>query len=182
MTDFVILGKFGRPHGVKGEVRLFLYNAASDLELAGLTLRTEDDSLRAKIESVRAADKFLITRIAGISSRSEAERLTNVEVGVSRAELPELADDEFYLVDVIGFDVLCAPTTGADAEAIGKVSAFLDGTTTDVMSVEGPPLRRRLLVPFLDHIIAGIDFEQGQILLAPFDEWAPEDDVLDLDS
>lgn len=181
MTDNVVIGKFGRPHGVHGEVRLFLYNPDSELfDLRDLVLFA--DGIGAlPLESLRPADKFAIARLTGVDSREDAERLRNREVFVPRAALPEPDPDEFYLVDVIGFDVRAPQTTGAEAALLGKVKGWLDIGPNDIMAVTGPDIRGRLLVPHVDHIVDRFDFETRCVHLHPLDTWmAPDGDDRDV--
>ena len=52
-------------------------------------------------------------------AREEAEKLIGVQLGVSRAQLPELAASEFYIQDLIGMKVQL--TDGSDFGTIKRV-------------------------------------------------------------
>ena len=176
MSDEVVIGKFGRPHGVRGEVRFFPYNPETELLDEGRTLRLSKCSLDSvTIVSVRFADKFDIVRLDGIDSREDAERLRNVEASVARSELPEPDEDEFYLVDVVGFEVWAAQRAGEERRKIGKLKGWLDIGPNDLMAVTGPEIKGRMLGPYLDHTVETIDFDAQRVLLMPLDTWLAED-------
>lgn len=176
MTDRVVVGKFGRPHGVTGEVRFWLYNPDSDLVEPGVKLRTDKAVL--EVASARPGDRFLILTLEGVQGREAAAALTNAEVWIPRDELPEPDPDEFYLVDIIGFDVEGCTVEGAEPSIVGKVDGFLDSSTVDIMIVTGPRLKKRLLIPMIDVALETIDHEAHIVRLAPFDRWFPEDEAI----
>lgn len=176
MSDAVVIGKFGRAHGVRGEVRLFVFNPDSTLVAADVELTLVGAPAGSVvITSVRQADKFLIVTVDGITDREGAERLRSREVSVPRDTLPEPDDDEFYLVDVVGFEVWAATSTGDEPRLLGQVKGWLDIGPHDIMAVTGPEISGRMLVPHVDHVVERIDFDLGRVQLQPLDQWAAED-------
>ena len=171
-TDRVIIGKFGRPHGVRGEVRFFAYNPDSGLVQPGTTLFVDERPL--VVEGIRMGDRFHILELRGVSCREDAEILTNHEAWVPRAELPEPGPDEFYLVDIIGFDVVGRERASDEPAVVGRLQAFMDSPSVDIMIVTGPRIRGRLLVPMVDETVEAIDHETRAIRLHPFEAWYPE--------
>jgi 16S rRNA processing protein RimM len=173
----VIIGRFGRPHGVRGEVRFFAYNPDSELLGSGTRLVLPDGDV-VTIEKVRSADRFEIMKIVDVDDREAAGALRNLEAGIDREAFPEPAPDEFYLVDLIGFEVFGRRTAEDELEVVGTVDGFLEGTSTEVMAVTGPKLHRRLLVPMIDDTLQNIDPDSQQIVLYPFDGWAIPDEPI----
>lgn len=174
MSDKVVIGKFGRPHGVQGEVRYFPYNPDSDLIVADLELFVSSGSY--VVSSVRSADKFLIVSLDGVRGREAAAALRNEEVWVPRDVLPDLDDEEFYLADVVGFEVWAPATEGAELHLVGRLKDWLDVAATDIMAVTGPNIRGRMLVPYIDHVVEEIDFDAERVVLHPLDTWTPDED------
>ncbi len=98
----ICLGQIGAPHGVRGEVRLRSFTANPDAITGYGPLETEDGHV-VKIESLRRAKDHFVARLAGVSDRDAAERLTNVKLYVLRERLPAPDHaDEFYHADLIG--------------------------------------------------------------------------------
>lgn len=180
-SDHIILGKFGRPHGVRGEVRFWPYNPDTELIQEGAQLVVDDEIVT--IESMKQGDRFVILQLDGVQGREEADLLKNKEAWVPRDALPELDDDEFYLADVIGFDVVGRESAADEPTVIGKLDGFMDSTTVEVMIITGPRIKRRALVPMHDAALERIDHESGIVYLHPFDTWMPEGErVLETDS
>jgi 16S rRNA processing protein RimM len=98
----ICLGQIGAPHGVRGVVRLRSFTANPDAITGYGPLETEDGHV-VKIESLRPAKDHFVARLAGVSDREAAERLTNVKLYVLRERLPPPNHaDEFYHADLIG--------------------------------------------------------------------------------
>lgn len=172
----IILGKFGRPHGVRGEIRFFPYNPDTELIEPGLRVIAGDEP--CVFDTVRPHDRCLIVSIAGCEGRDDIERFKNREVSVPRDALPDLDDDEVYLADLIGYDVVGRERADEEPLVLGTLQGFLDSTAVDVMIVTGPRIRKRLLVPMTDHALERIDYDAGVVVLHPFEAWMPEGETV----
>jgi len=181
MRDPVVIGKFGRPHGVRGELRFWPHNPDSSVLAEGRVVGVEgapDDASTHVVEKARAAAKFWIVKLEGVDDRDEAAAFRNREVYVSRDVLPELDDDEYYHADLVGLAVLGHQSASDPVVEIGAVAGFLDAVDTDVMVVEGARVDGRLLVPMLAAVVLDVDLEAESVTLAPLDAWAPVDERL----
>jgi len=157
----ILMGVIGRPHGVRGLVRLHSY--ADDLTAYG-PLADEAGRLHA----VRWAGEGIaeITVIDGdahsrVSDRQAAARLTNRRLYVERSRLPPTAADEFYLADLVGLAAF-----GPDGTALGRVIAVHDygaGATLELERGGTPPL----LVPFTRICVPEVDVAAGRRTLEP---------------
>ena len=151
----VALAAVAGAHGIKGEVRLKLFGSADSLAMhKSVFLGGRPYAL----ESVKAAGKGAIARLAGISDRSAAEALRSQLVEVDRSTLPPLGEGEYYHADLIGL-----PCVDADGQAIGTVVAVENFGAGDLLEVELDG-GKRVLIPFR----AGVaDFVDGRIVLDP---------------
>lgn len=171
-------GKLGRPHGVYGEQRLFLFNPDTPILFPGLLLlaETEDGWREFHVESARSGSKSAIVAFEEVQSREDAEDLTNTILHVRRQDFAELDEGEVYQTDLIG-----APVRVKDGEGsvlIGKVKGFLDAVQdTDIMAVTGRGIKGRLLVLMKKEIV--LEVAPEGVLLAPLAEWAPDDVTLE---
>ena len=162
MTDrrLVPLAEVARPHGVAGELRLKVYNPASDLLLRRppVTLRLPDGSTReARIAAARPVDKAILIRLDGVTDRNAAETLRGAEVCVPRASLPPPEEGEFYAWDVEGASAVL--TSG---EPVGKVVELISYPTCDVLVVERPD-GERIEVPLVAAYVARVDAAAGVV-------------------
>jgi 16S rRNA processing protein RimM len=137
----ILLGVIGRPHGVRGHLHVHSYTARP-ADLAGYATLGDAAGRRFRLRWVGSGVAEMTELSAGaalrIEDRAAAERLTNVELFVDRAELPAPDEDEFYLADLIG-----QTATTPDGAVLGKVAAVHDygaGTSIEIAAASGPVL------------------------------------------
>lgn len=138
LDAWVPLAEIARPHGVRGEVRLKLFNAASDvlLEQDEVLVRLKDgEEHEVSVERARRADDAILMKLFSVDDRDRAAELRGALLCVRRRDFPPLAEGEFYTVDVVGaearlngerigevIDVISYPT------ALALVVRAMDGT------------------------------------------------------
>jgi 16S rRNA processing protein RimM len=163
---FVALARVVKAHGVRGELRLKLFNPDSGVltRRPRVRLSMPDGELRsAELESVREVPGGLLARLRGVSDRDQAEALRGALLEVPRAELAPLDDDEFYFSDLEG----CAVMLGR--ETLGRVTTVVSYPTCDALVVErigSKPLE----VPLHETYVGSIDLDGGRIELLTIDE------------
>jgi 16S rRNA processing protein RimM len=163
---YVALAEVARPHGVRGELRLKIYNPDSEVLLGRPAIRLasgEGETRPARLESVRRVPGALLVRLEGVSDREAAEHLRGVRIEVLRSALQPAADGEYYCCDLEGCEVLLA------GERIGRVTSVASYPTCDALVVarDGAP---RLEVPLVDRYLSSVDVNQGRIVLRTIDE------------
>jgi 16S rRNA processing protein RimM len=159
--NHILMGVIGRPHGVRGLLRVTSYT--EDLAVYG---PLSDAKGRRFVVRPRGAGVAEIAEIVGdaevkVADRAGAERLTNTRLYVERGRLPEPEPDEFYLVDLIGLTAI----DGAGM-ALGTVSAVHDygaGVSLEIARDGAPPL----LVPFTRACVPDVDVAAGRLRVEP---------------
>ena len=151
----ILLGVFGRAHGVRGLVRVTSHTAEpSDLTAYG-PLTSADGRrfvLRWRNEGVAEVDELIGDKPVRVSDRSGAERLTNIGLFIDRAQLPAVDDnDEYYLNDLMGLDAV-----DPAGSTLGRVSVVHDygaGASLEIVRDGAAPL----LVPFTKACVPAVD-------------------------
>ena len=177
----IALGDFARPHGVAGEVKIRLYNEATDVldRERVVTLRGPNGLLRsARLLRPRRQGKGLVVTVEGHADRDAAERLRGVEICLPRGELPETDADEFYAADLEGAVVDLVPDDGSAARRVGTVLRLVSYPTCDALVVElapemaaelGVKPKKRgapsLEIPLLEAFVARVDAKAGLVLV-----------------
>ncbi|MBA2660822.1 MAG: 16S rRNA processing protein RimM [Bradymonadaceae bacterium] len=176
----IVLGKVGRPHGIHGEVRLFLFNDESESIAKGTTLvmhfKAGDEPV--VVESIRYVDKCALARFVDVQGREGVDRFKNLEFSIPYDLLPPPADGEFYHVDLIGLDVFVRDDAKGDPVRFGSIDRFFDTGADEVMVVltnDG----QEVFVPMFDDTIEDIDLAAKRVLLAPLEAWAAADELPD---
>lgn len=133
----VTLAAVAGAHGVTGEVRLKLFAESVD----SLKRHKSYNGGALTLKSVRAHKGGAIARFVEIADRNAAEALRSTLLTVSRAELPALAEGEYYYSDLIGLP--CISTEGTDLGFCVAVDNFGAG---DILEIEKPD-KKRFMVP-----------------------------------
>src|SRR5215218_1849543 len=105
----VLLGEFGRAHGLKGEVRLKSFTEDPKAIARYSPLQGEDGrsfSLKAVRPAGGGSPDLVIARVDGVATREAAEALNRIRVYAPRERLHGAeGQDEFLLADLIGLTV-----------------------------------------------------------------------------
>ena len=171
----IVVGRVGRPHGIRGEVVIGLRTDEPDLRFAvGATVdarSTPDDAgpdddtggERLTVASARWHSGQLLVAFAGITDRTEASELTGSWLSVDSSQLPDTGDpDEFRDHELIGLNVRTA-----GGEPVGVVTDVLHyGQDLLVVRRQDVP-GGEALIPFVKAIVPEVDIRAGVVVIDP---------------
>lgn len=134
MTDTknrILVGKIVAPQGIRGEVRVqtFTENPSDFRSLEILSSKFNSSDFRF-VRLLNPTSSVIIAKINGVDDRSAAEQLRGTELFIERDKLPNLADDEYYQADLIGFDVM------RGGKKIGVVACFQNFGAGDIIELD----------------------------------------------
>jgi len=159
-SSWVILGKLGRPQGLKGLIRVisFTQPEPSILEYLPLFIQQKESWTPLNIENFQVQNQMILVKIAGYTEREEVAKLTNRHVGVLSAELPALTDGDYYWHELMQMTVY-----NKDGSLLGNVIDILPTGANDVLVVSG---EKRHLIPYVPKVhIVSVDPVQRQIVV-----------------
>jgi len=157
----VVIGRIGRPHGVRGEVTIETRTDEPDRHFVAGNVLLVEGGQPLTIETVKWHSGRLIATFAGFSDRTAAESLRNTVLEAERADDERPEDpDEFYDYQLVGLDVV---TTAG--EVVGIVSEVLHLPAQDVLSVTSGD--REILVPFVSAVVPQVDLDARRIVIDP---------------
>jgi 16S rRNA processing protein RimM len=152
----VLLGEIGRPHGVRGLVRLHAFTADPMAIGAYGPLTDATGTQRFAVTALPGG----LGRIEGVADRDAAARLTGTKLYVARDRLPPPADpDEFLLADLEGLAAFAE-----DGSVLGKVRGLEDYGAGPFLVIEGAGGER--LVPFTRAAVPEVDVAGGRLVVA----------------
>jgi 16S rRNA processing protein RimM len=175
----VIVGRIGRPHGIRGEVVIGVRTDEPDLRFAvGATLDAAPGpggyggglggvvppgSRSLTVASARWHSGQLLVAFAGITDRTAAGELTGSWLSVDSSQLPEIADpDEFRDHELVGLSVR---TPAGDP--VGVITDVLH-YGQDLLVVRRAGGRdEECLVPFVKAIVPEVDVPGGVVVIDP---------------
>jgi 16S rRNA processing protein RimM len=154
LDAWVPLAEVARPHGVRGEVRLRLFNKASDvlLEQEEVLVRMQDgEEHEVTVERARRADDAILMKLYSVDDRDRADDLRGALVCVRRRAFAPLAEGEFYAVDVVGAE---ARLEGA---RLGEVVEVLSYPTVEAILVRPDDGDGLWEIPLSDAYVGKVD-------------------------
>ncbi|MDZ7672634.1 MAG: ribosome maturation factor RimM [Halanaerobiales bacterium] len=164
MEDLVTLGKITKNQGNKGELRVAPYTddlrRFELLESVYLVNPNQGEKTKKIIEDMWYHKSFVILKLQGIDDIGEALKYRNYEVMIKEDELLPLAEDEYYIEDLIDLEVMLL-----DDSRLGKVINVLDTKGTDILVVKDQ--KKEYMIPMSKEYIKEIDLENNKIYIDP---------------
>src|SRR4051794_40609246 len=163
----VVVGRIGKPHGLRGEVTVEVRTDEPDRRFAdGTTVRAERPSGSAApwasltVAGTRWHQSTLLVRFAELADRTEAESARGL---LLHADVPadESPDDpeEFYDHQLVGL-----AAEDLEGRSLGEVTAVLHGAQ-DLLQIRTGD-RRDALVPFVAALVPEVDLTAGRVVVA----------------
>ncbi|MDL2284838.1 ribosome maturation factor RimM [Oxalobacter sp. OttesenSCG-928-P03] len=158
--DLITVGHVTGAYGVQGWVRIRPYSDDAETLLTVKEWWLDKPSLhKTNVLRTRTHVDEVLARLSTVTSREEAEATKGTAVLVPRSLFPELDEDEFYWVDLIGMKVV-----NLRGETLGIVHDLMDNGVHQVLRVEvetaeASGKRRELLIPFVRQFVGEIDRE-----------------------
>jgi 16S rRNA processing protein RimM len=161
VKDRILVGRFGAPHGVAGEVRLQSFTGIPQAIADYKPLLDASGTRQFLIVGLRPLkDTVFVAKIAGVADRASAGALTNAALYLPRESLPDIGEEEFYLADLIGLAALAE--TG---EAFGCVVAVLNFGGGDILEIARASSGETVFLPFKKEIFPRINLMAGSLTI-----------------
>lgn len=148
-----IVGKLGSTYGIRGWLRIYssTEQAESIFDYQPWFLNIKGQWQAVELESWRYHSHDLIVKLKNIDDRDVAQTLTNVEIGVSADNFPEL-EEGYYWHDLIGCQVL-----NLQGYQLGVVSDMMETGSNDVFVVKANLndafSKQERLIPYLERTV-----------------------------
>ena len=161
--NLVLVGRFGAAHGVRGEVRLKSFTGDPAAIGDYSPLLGADGARRFNLLALRhVRDDMFVARVEGVSDRTGAEALVNVDIYIRKADLPPAEEEEFYHSDLIGLSAHLE-----NGELIGAVVDVLNFGAGDILEVSPASGGETLLFPFTRAVVPHVDIAARRLTIAP---------------
>ncbi|MDW7772055.1 MAG: ribosome maturation factor RimM [Desulfobulbaceae bacterium] len=163
--DFILLGKISKPHGTRGELKIYPYSRQPENFMAYSRIWVAPDSgdkefIPYVVEQSRVQGKLALLKLAGCSTREDAEELVGSEIWLRRKDLPDLNEAEYYWLDLKDKKAVTE-----DGRELGKITAIFETGGHDILSVTGSS--REYLIPVHEEFIVRIEEFEVVLKLPP---------------
>ena len=160
--DLIEVGHISGAYGIRGWVRIVPYSAEAEAMLNVNDWWLDSPQMHnVKVMQARRQGDEIVALFSGMDNREAAEALRGSVVSISRSRFPNLPEDEYYWVDLIGLSVL-----NLRGDTLGTVKGLIDNGVHPVLQVtviEPESKVRELLIPFVDQFVDDVDREGGKI-------------------
>jgi len=164
--DLLVVGRIGKPQGIKGEVTVQLRTDDPDNRFAaGQVLLTEPvERGPLTVAAARWQNGRLVVAFEGVADRNEAERLRETLLQVDARTLPPPEDeDEFH--DHVLRGMTAVLVGGAPLGEVVDVLHLPHGDVLVVRRHDGPGAE--LLVPFVKAMVPVVDVAGKRVEVDP---------------
>lgn len=160
--EYFLVGRLGRPHGVRGEVGVVLetdfaerFGPGSELIL----LPPLADRTLLKIVGRKQKKSGIVVKFEQIDSFEAASALKGRGLFIPEDKAMKLEDDVNWIHELVGMRVVTE-----SGEDIGSLAEISRGPAHDIYVVEG---EKRYLIPAVKEIVTRVDKKNGVIVINP---------------
>lgn len=159
----IAIGRVAGCHGIRGEIRLRLYNPESKIlsEVSEVFLLAAGAEPRpVRVLGARPHTGLWLLSIEDISTREAAEAIARMEIGVRQSDLEPPGAGQFYHYQLIGLEVV-----DESGRSFGSVREVLPTGGSDVLAVDDSGCER--LIPMVEDVVREIDLASRRIVIRP---------------
>ncbi|MDR1029862.1 MAG: ribosome maturation factor RimM [Treponema sp.] len=164
MTEQFVVGVIGAPFGIKGHVKVRSFSGEYEhlKTLDTVMVRCGELERVLELEETVPVTRALGMKFKGIDTPERAKTLTGGELITDRAHAVPLKQDEFYVEDLRGIEVL------GDGEVLGRISDVFEGGGGHLIEIRLTSGALKL-VPFRNEFFGDICLEKGTAVL--LEQW-----------
>ncbi|MFN6540522.1 MAG: ribosome maturation factor RimM [Nostoc sp. EkiNYC01] len=179
--DWLEIGKIVAPQGLAGELRVYPDSDFPErFEVPGKRwlLRpgeTEPQPIELLAGRYISNKNLYVIKLAGVENCNQAEELRGCKLMVPASDRPQLAENEYHVLDLIGLEVFMQ----ASGELVGTVVDIIPAGndllevklhpsfTTTKEQMTNDKAQKTVLIPFVEAIAPVVDIQSGRIEITP---------------
>ncbi len=172
--DLLPIGRVVKPHGVKGKIKIVYFGEDFSQFHFYQEVFIEDRMGRLQSYEILEATPQpprLILQLKDIRTVEEARTLVGKEIYVRKECLPDIPEDEYYWMEMIGMEV-----ETEEGKRIGRIKEIFPTGAHDIYVVQGK--RGEIFLPAVQEVIQSID-RGRKVMKVTWMEglWEREDEV-----
>lgn len=159
MENLLEIGKIVNTHGLRGEVKVVPWtDTPDDFEaVSNVFIKIKREYKPLTVQSVRYQKNNLIVKFKEFDNINDVEGFKGMTLYCHRDELGELPEGVYYIVDLIGLDVVTE-----DGNHVGVIADVFNTGANDIYDVKRED-KKNLLLPVIDEVVKEIDMEKRQV-------------------
>ncbi|MEH1871065.1 ribosome maturation factor RimM [Nostoc sp.] len=179
--NWLEIGKIVSPQGLSGELRVYpVSDFPERFEVAGKRwlLRsgdTEPQPIELLTGRYISNKNLYVIKLAGVENCDQAEALRGCKLMVPASDRPQLGEDEYHVLDLIGLEVFMQ----ASGELVGTVVDIIPAGNdllevklhpsfaSDKQQMTNDKKQKTVLIPFVEAIAPVVDLKSNRIEITP---------------
>jgi 16S rRNA processing protein RimM len=159
---YLAIGRVVRAHGVRGELSVAVMTDFPErfAETEWVYLGNETEATPYRLEKHRWHKDNVLLTLAGVATRTEAERLAGQLVQVPLEEAMPLPEGSYYLYQLMGLQVYTV-----DDELLGTITSIIETGANDVYVVTNTN-GVEVLLPAIPDVVKSVEIEQKRMTVA----------------
>lgn len=164
--ELLDVGRVVNTHGHRGEVKVIpLTDYPGRLkEIDNMFFGLGNKIRKLTVKSVKFHKNFAIMGFNEVEDMNAAESLKNGFLKITKDQLRELPEDNYYIFDILGLEVFT--DTG---EYLGEISDVLQTGANDVYEVKNHKLGKTYLIPAIKQIVKSVDLKTKEMIIMPME-------------
>lgn len=157
--DHFRIAQILRPHGIKGEVKV--YSLTDDnsrfKHLREAFVERSGQYEPVIVDGCKFVSEAVVLHISGVNDPEAAEKLRGLYLCVDREHAVKLPEGTYFISDMIGCSV-----SSDDGTELGTLTEVFETNANDVYVIQGA---RKLMVPALRKLLKRVDIANKVIVL-----------------
>lgn len=164
MEQFLQVGVISSTHGIRGEVKVFptTDDPARFKKLKIVLLDTGKELTELEVQSVKFFKQFVILKFRGIDNINDIEIYKGKSLLVPREDAVELEENEYYIADLIGMEVV------TDEGEFGILRDVMETGANEVYIIDSKE-HGEVLIPAIRDCILDVDVENRRMKIRLMD-------------
>lgn len=151
----ISVGKVVNTRGLRGEVKIYPY--IDELESFNEFSYLIVNDVKYDIKGIKFFKNMVFITFDGIDSIEKAQNLKNFDAFILEEDLPKLNEEEFYIKDILGMDVVTD-----SGEHLGNIKDVFRTGANDVYEVKREN-KKSMYLPAIKDVILSIDTENNKM-------------------
>ena len=157
--QYLEIGQIVNTFGIKGQVKVVPFT--NDInrfdELKKIYIVNKSSRKEVEIEDVKYHKNIVLLKFKGFNKIEDVENFRNAYLEIDREDGKKLEEGEYYIVDLIGLDVI-----SDEGKNLGKLDDIFNTGSNDIYVVKDE-LGKQLLLPAIKEVIKEVDLENKKI-------------------
>lgn len=159
--ELVHVGTFGQPQGLKGDIKINIFTSSLESFKMLKNFFMEDGKSNWIFKSLRKIGKKNIGSIEGCEDRDAALEFKGKHIFAFRENFPKTNNNMFYVVDLIGCEVI-----NMEKESLGKIIDIKNFGAGDLMEIISKG-NKNFYIPMNQDNLINVDIDKKKILVNP---------------